>query len=521
MADYLNTNEYLRDLFAKMNIANPTPAQKETAPVTVPIGQSTIAVSTDMKGLVVEKTENKQENSTKNRVSNHAKDSAVAKSKPSGPSFETQVMKWFKDTVDHPKLWKSLSEEEKQRRSDIALKGMIEAYNNDPQNIKAGKTMTVAEQYALYIGRCSTKEEVMRLTRTVKAMDKDDQLESFKSSYKYQNEEFRDVAESILALDYTKLHQDNVIPAAKETNNFSEKNQIIAAENASNVVVGKQQELIDEFMSRKNEKIDTALSDQVGKFGVYGDGTTNQNIQLDCFDKILSSQYQSVKEGTALNICNLVEENQPLATNLVVKTHNEGAIKAAASQIDKYSDENKSQIRESLLASGYSSVEKTIYDVETRAIQYDTQEQTASEAEDETQSTLTTSTETISVEAVKQLVVNKDTVSIKDTVRNLSEVETISLLKQCPNMSVIKAVMGNNPSLAVLAQIGEILKDEKASKDMDYKMLLSNVGFIGLTGQYALIRQSAQNGTLKDIDRSRLEASVKIEYDKLMEKVKA
>lgn len=245
---------------------------------------------------------------------------------PTGPSFDTQVKKWFGLSDEK---WNALSEEEKQKKSDIALKGMIDAYNANQKKLGTDKKMTVAEQYGLYIGRCKTEEEVIRLTRTVKAMDKDNQLEAFKSSYKYQNEGFRDVAESILANDYTQLHRDNVVEAARETENFSPKNQVIAAQNASQADVSTQVALVETFMERENEDIDAALAKQIGDFGVKQDGTMDAagiEAQKECFDILNTSQFKDLVESI-------------LATDYV-KLHPENVIKAAR-ETEHFSHENQ------------------------------------------------------------------------------------------------------------------------------------------------------------------------------------
>lgn len=508
MADYLNT-EYLKDLFAKMNMATSAPAKKEEALVTVPMVSTPAQKSFDQTGLVVEKSNKPVSTNTEVQAK-----ATTATPPKSGPSFDTQAQKWFGLTNEK---WNALSAEEKQNKSDIALKGMIESYNANQKKLGTGKSMTVAEQYALYISRCSSKAEVARLTQTVKSMDKDNQLEAFKSSYKYQDESFRDVAEGILAVDYTKLHEDNVVAAAKETENFSEKNQIIAAQNASKVKVEIQEAVVEAFMGR-TEKVDMALSGQVGKFGVNADGTVNNKIQLNCFEKISTSKFQSVVENTAANIYQLVSENQTPATQIIINTDNEGAIKAAASQIYKCSQENQVAIKSALINTKYESVKQEVANQEAiakkeaaaKAEEAEKVQAEEAKAQAEKEQAAAPQVDNNSMEAkinsIKDKIEGKQDVSKE--VQNLSDIEKIKLLRDCPDL--MDVIAQGNASLQVLDAIGQMVRRGGPSQKISYEKL--PIKFMDQITQSNILDEMKSQGTLDKVDSNDLKSSAKKYY---------
>jgi len=463
-----------------------------------------------------------------------------------GPTFETQTMNWFKDTKENPELWEKLSEEEKQKRSNTALNGMIESYNENQVRIwnnisneqwkklsdkekqnyrdlalngidpvtgieKRCKQMTVAEQYEKYVKRCTSKEQVIRLTRTVKSMDKDNQIAAFKDSYEYKNKDFRDAAERILSNDYTELHEDNVPEAARIiVKNSSKENVLHATDNAFKTPVKKQAEVVYEFMQAKNEKVDLALSNQIGKFGVKEDGTIDKEVQLDCFGKLTKSEFQAVIENTAKNIYQLHSENQRPATQIIIDTKNEGAINVAASQIYKCSKENQEAIKYDLKNTGYTSVNNTLAKAETQA------ESITKETSSNTQ--LTTSDAKVK-EVVKLIQENKaNTVELENLVKNLSQAEKIALIRECSaNSDVLWAIFESNPSLEVLSELGKHININELKNSRIAKL---QFGFLGTDTQIAILENSSFNELL-NINRNELNVgTARNKYDELLEKGK-
>lgn len=509
MADYLNNVEYLKDLFAKIDIASPTPAKKEAASTAVPIVSKPVQ-GPDNIGLVVEKM----------KTDSQAAPQVKPTQEKSGPSNEIQTINWFKDTNNNPKLWDSLSEEEKQKRTDIALKGMIDSYNDNQKKIGSNKRMTVAEQYAIYISRCTTEEQVIRLTKSVKSMDKNNQLPAFKSSYKYQNEKYRDIAERILATDYTKLHPDNVVEAARETKNFSEKNRVIAAQNASQVIVAKQPEVVGVLLDEKDENVDMALSNQVGQFGVNKDGTVDKKIQLGCFEQISTSQFQNVVENVAKNIYQLDSENQSPATQIIIRTDNEGAIRAAASQVNKCSEKYQDDIISELNNTKYDSVKQELARQEAEKI---AEIQSKETIEKEQNSTTSTAKATTKIDAVVEIIQNKDTSALKDSVKKMSDTDKEKLLNLYPNnVDIISSIVESSSGMLCLKAMDALSKlDEKTQRTIvqsinknHSNVISSNIALYSSNVQKVFI-EDTKASDLGAINRNMLSSLAKAKYDEL------
>lgn len=420
-----------------------------------------------------------------------------------GPTMDEQTRKWFGISKED---WNKLGEEEKQKRTDVALGGMIESYNKTHKN-----KMTVAQQYALYSSRCQSKEEVIRLTRTVKSMDTDNQLTAFKSSYKYKNAEYRDAAEKILAVDYTKLDEKNVPEAAKETRNFSEENQVIAAQHSSEAPVKVQEAVTKEFTSRKNEKIDLALSDNIGNYGVEKDGKVNTEVQEHIATDLLKTPFQSVTENVSRNVYTLDERVQIPVSKNIMGMDNEGAQIALASTYNKFKGENQKELNNMLSSSKYESVHYELKQQETAKI-----EETQTTKTENTENTVNTEetdnkakSEKKVSDVVKLATENKNDKVVAAKVKTLTDSEKLRLLEQCPTESVVLAILNSNPSTEVLRKIdGKVLAQVKDKKDLSTQM-----AFLGSEAQSLVLAQKASSGRLGDINRAFLTSSLKKRYD--------
>lgn len=457
--------------------------------------------------------------------------------------FDEQTMEWFgyDKSPEKRKEWAALSLEEKQQKSIIALKGMIKAYNDDQRKKGSNKRMTVADQYKIFISRCSTEEEVRRLTYTVKAMDRRDQLFAFKNSYQYQSEEFRDIAEGILAVDYTKLDKSNVLDAAKETRNFSPQNQVIAAENAPNADVSLHQDLVNEFTSRKNEQIDEALAGKVGEFGVTRDEagnviSTNKEIQLGCFTKIVD---EANKEGfskaivkAADNAWTLHKDNQAKAVQCIVDTGCKPAIEAAANNWSKYDTtipkegegiqtSAQTQVEGIIMSSGYDSAKQVLLESKVKA-EFTAKVYAASpEKAQLTSPTISQnkSTEETLAKVDEMLKNNPSPALILNEIKNLSAVAKLSLLKKYPNnANVVNALFASGLSSALLSELSI-----EGLKEIGYKNFVGpQICLLNPEAQKFILDICAQNGTLSDIPEYSvvLNEDVKAKYKELKEKTK-
>lgn len=467
-----------------------------------------------------------------------------------GPSFETQTKAWFKDTKNNPALWDTFSEAEKQRRSDIALKGMIEAYNADQKQKGSNKRMTVAEQYSIYISKCKTEDEVIRLTRTVKSMDKNNQLSAFKSSYRYQNEDFRLLAEKILAIDYTKLDKNNITEAIKEIKaNFHKDSIILAADNASDTDPTIHGEVTKTFMEKVenknyskevNEEIDKnvhmSLAGQVGKFGVDKDGNpikdkNGNDIQLLCFKQISKSPYTEALKIAAENISTLYKDNQKPAVQCIVETRNEEAIKAAASKINDLtcSKEDLQKIKDTLINSNYDSVKQEVAKQEANI---STQPEVKSNNEGEirseqtqnfkgecssTSNSITSSNRAESIEAIttkiEEMVKNNQDPS--DLVKKLPSNMLLTMIRGGTSTAVLNAIFNSNPPMEVYAALS--IEDVKK---IGYERFDSQILFLNPIVQNYIVKERAKDGNLSEVNENKFGMFARLTYQQLSNKQK-
>lgn len=382
-------------------------------------------------------------------------------------TLDRQTMKFLGISQEK---WDKLSDDEKQEKNNFAIKGMVDAYNKHQEEIGSKKRLTYAHQMELYRDRTEAGDsgQVTRLTGTVKSFHGKDQADVLKVSYQYKDAGNRELAEKTISNDYPSYDKENILVAAKETANFSENNQVIAANNAPKADVSLHKDLVDTYMTR-DEKVQMALSNHVGEFGVGKDGQitdAGKEIQLACFKTINGSQYQSVIENSASNIYTMNKDNQSLAVKYVVSTGNEGAIKAAASQYANYDDSAKSDIATAIDNSGVACAQYGF-----------------SAAEPETQSTssakpTTSSTESAAVKEVKAIV-DSGTVTnadkLKTALGKATDAEKLRILDiHSTNLDVIKAMLDLNPSSAVMAKIRELINQNNFN-DTDTKDLMGKI----------------------------------------------
>lgn len=463
------------------------------------------------------------------------------------PSLDTQTMRWFKLTKEQ---WVNLSDEQKQEKADLALKGMVDAYNKEQIKKGSHKRLSYAEQMKLYRERYDVSgedEQIMRLTRTVKSFHGKDQIDMVKNSYQYKDKHKRDVTESTIAVDYTDYDKENVVEAAKETENFSEQNQIIAADNASRADVSLHKELVDVYMGRDIEPLQLALSNHIGEFGVGKDGLITEEgkeIQFECFKAISSSDYQSVKENSASNIYTMDKDNQAAGVNYIVSSGNEGAIKAAAAKYDKYDDSVKNDVSYIINNSDCDSAKATLQNAQEssssaaseKTTLQTVQESSSSEKETLPPSSSSSSEGTGAVEKLDTILKSNNTsdkTQIAKVIKNASQYEKLKILNShSDNIDVINALLASNPSLVILSKIIGLLNDNNKFSEQDRNGLMNTIAdsgaFKGANSRrlgslssdlQILYIQKLSPENLKDINSKYLLPTAKDIYDKRLEEL--
>lgn len=264
-----------------------------------------------------------------------------------------------------------------------------------------------------------------------------------------------------------------------------------------------------------NSEISESAKVQVDKILIdqYQDYAKENQVAIH---KIMSeSEYTETVEYAALNIYKLNKENQVNAVKITTETNNQEAIKAAAVKYEDYDDSVKAAIRETIDNNLYKS-SKTECEISKDVKQQDIEEPTykTTNIQDNEESIVENKTtdSKAKIAEVKEVLKGNNEAKIKESINNLSKVELISLFKECSNNStVIKIVLEKNPSIEVLSKI-----DEKYIKQIGFKSLISQIGFLSSGAQTFIVKECAAAGKLDSIKRCMLLSSVKSKYDKFL-----
>lgn len=240
------------------------------------------------------------------------------------------------------------------------------------------------------------------------------------------------------------------------------------------------------FTSCKNAEINDESKIAVGKILIDQTPKCARENQPELYKITYDFQFQEVKEYAALNICKLDKDNQVDAIKYTLASGNEDAIKVAASQYNNYDNSVKDEIKSSITTSNYESAKTALAEAETK------QESIPSAVQ-----TYTVQEKIANIE--EQAKSNPS--QVKELVANLPDSEKIALLKSTSNPDIIKAVLGSNPSLAVLRDFGKSLDTKNAVSTEIGNRYFS---FIGSEGQTKLLNIASTNGTLSRINENDL-----------------
>lgn len=304
-------------------------------------------------------------------------------------------------------------------------------------------------------------------------------------------------------------NEEAIVIASSTVSQYADKNQAPA------VQIYTSAEISDEAKKEVGDNI----VDQYGKF--------DKSAELPIHQVVSNMDIPEVVKRAAESICKLNSENQAEAVQITLNTEDVEAIVAAASKYNEYDDETKASIKDLINNSKYTEAQSELAGAELSAAQASYQA-----PKDEVQPVqvveppkvdvqpvqLAVAVEPVKVDdtkakiaEIKEAIAGNNDDKIRATIAGLSRVEMVSLLRECPdNITVIRAVLENNPSIQVLAQI-----DEKYIEKLGYKALLSQVAFLSAGAQTKVVRDSAAAGQLSSVKRCLLLSSVKTIYDKL------
>lgn len=274
---------------------------------------------------------------------------------------------------------------------------------------------------------------------------------------------------------------------------------------------GVQVSAANKMLDNKNLAADVKLhSDNEVARNVHNLDVKNQT---PVFTLVMNKTGKETQIIAAANIWKFDKSNQSGAMQVTIDTKNEAAIDAASAQWAKYDDSAKSDIKTMIQNAQYESAKTALATAEKEAqAKAEAEAKTTKESSDKTETTNTTATK---IEEIKAQAKNPNNSALKESIKNLSTSEQISLLKQCPNDSnIIKILLQNNPSMDVLAEIEATLKNNGDA--VDYKTLLPQLCFLSSNMQSSVLTKSAANNDLGLISKTTLNSNVRLEYDKLV-----
>lgn len=435
------------------------------------------------------------------------------------PTLDVQTRKWFHLTQAQ---WDALSDEEKQEKTQIALKGMVDAYNKHQEEIGSKKRLSYAEQVKLHRDRlpAGAYGEVERLTGSVKGLHGKDQADALKVAYQYKDAGNRNRAENTIAKDYTEYDKENVLVAAKETANFSQDNQAIAANQAYRADASQHKDLVHEFMTRDNEEVQTALAENVGKYG-FNDGNITEEgkqIQYDCFKEIISSKYDSVVTTAAENVYNMDKSNQVFAVKDIYAMDNQEAKNAIASHYNDFDDSVKENIGDIINNSDCESSKEILEDAQTPS--GNNESTVADETSPSTSDEIDTTLKSMEIDDILASNSTQNQAQIEKVLSNTPDSVKLRLLDGNPSKEVVMAMLDSNPSSDVMSKIIELLNNGNLS-DKDQTELMSKVSaqgvFEGPNSKLGTLSPQMQTAYVKslapdklnDIDKNALEKNAR------------
>lgn len=344
--------------------------------------------------------------------------------------------------------------------------------------ISAAKNLTV-EQKDLELRR---RGEI-GISKTIHNCDKGNQVELTKLVVDSKNEE----AIKIGALNASKL--------AVET-------QKTAVKIYANAYADKDGNVDKKYVKTQNE-INKALIDQYAKFA--------KENQVEIHKTMSSSKLSETVEYAAANIYQLDKSNQAEALQITKDTGNEEAAKKAEEGIKQAEEKEKAKEAQE------AKEAKDAKDAEAK-------EKTASESKETSKKDIRTQIQEIE----KSNSINK-TAEIEIIFKKASPAQILTILEQNPSMAAIKAAL-ENPSSEVLSKIISLTGDmadkdqreimEKINGAYSFNVIASKMNLFSAKTQNIFIKEFADKGHLKSINKMFLLPIAKDTYDKMTKTTK-
>lgn len=510
-----------------------TPSAQLTDAGNVPIGQAkTAPTDTDViTGLGIERT-----------ASTQATKAPGAETKPTTVEAKTSTEgeKPFKKTgesVDERLTryyisYKNATPEEKEKLLDKYITKHYDTLKNKP---KAEQIKIQLEDYEKLLSNTRNPDSREMITRKINVLKQENQVPAAKrATVEETDPELKKRGEIGVAKTIHKCADENqtkltqlvvdsknveaITIGATNASKLAKENQPVAAKIYEGTKVSEDPEKAEAFQ----KSVDKILIDQYGQFA--------EENQLPIHQIMSDSKFSETVEYAAKNIYHFDKANQADAFQITVNTGNKEAINAASEQWGKYDNSAKDEIKTIINETKYDIAKEIIVKAQAEALEAKIKanekeealaaaaeiEEAAEQAEEkQAQSANISSASTDEAQSTDQTIaeIEKAVNSNEDPtalINNLSDVEQIALLQQCPSDTIIRAIINSDPSRDVLGKIPPEYLAKIGSKGIG-----SNLTFVNASAQLALVNSTSD---LTTINRAFLLSSVKIEYDKLLQK---
>lgn len=488
--------------------------------VTIPLLSSTPSqISQNNTGLVVERTQTE------------------AGPKPKmGPltKEETEIAQQRDGLAEEVPGWYVLKDDEQKQ---IKLKELLGKYRTpEGQMYEVQKLMKLAK----------TENDVKFFADSLSVMQRKNQTSVATEMLKNNNlvGSVKKASDNAIARQVKNLAPENQIPVenvvmtetsketkmimAGEVQNFAEENQVpgsqIIAKSGDVDVINEGASHVSEFASKnQTPAVSTYANADVSPDGkvIIGKTLINQNgkyakeNELDIHKIMSSLEISEIVEYAASNIWRFDKDNQAQAVKITIETGNEKAIDASAAQFDKYDKNVQADIKSEIQNTNYESAKIVLADAESKV-----------EENQQTNSASKVSAESTKVDAVQELIKNKNTNMLQGSIKQLSDIDKEILLNQNSNnpavIASIIACSSGNLYLKALDALGKL--DVQTQRTIVQSINKTNPNVIG--SKIGLYSSSVQNIYLENtkvsdlayINRNMLSSIAKAKYDKLVKK---
>lgn len=500
---------------AEKPVATTTTPPSSTSNITIPIGQKAAKTEGVIPGFGIEKT------TTAPSGENKEKKPFVK----TGESMGERLDRFY-----NGKYSKATPEE----KEKMVEKYITTYFSQVRGKTDKEKTKLQLADFRKLVHNTQNIEDRKIIGRSIHKLREANQIQGAHSTINdASSEEVKNAGAIGVAEGTHKCASHNQVGLTQEVVNSNCKEAMLAAGNHLSEDDKHVQSKIAEVLAKPDlVEVNKAIVDQTNKCDV--------SQQLDITKTVLHSEHKESVKYAAANIHNLDERVQARIVKHIIEKQNKIAMEVAIEQMNKMTKETQAEIRKMIRESKYEDAQIALEQAEKKA---QAQEEAAAKARQEdddndvdedsktteTASTKPDSENEDSADAMKEVStilnsrsMNKEAL-LKDKISNLNKSEQLNLLETTPKnelASLLAVILQSNPSAEVRSkalEVADSLPEQDKAKfikdNANYFTKGSQIGLVSAQTQSLIFKTSAENGTLQNLNRNFLTASLKKEYD--------